>query len=61
MFTIKNFFLIIRLQNQSQQKIALLTRLDTNLKNRDILWNKKNYALHVLESLNHSTKTTVEQ
>nr|XP_012224563.1 PREDICTED: uncharacterized protein LOC105673487 [Linepithema humile] len=54
-------WLITRLQNQSQQKIALLTRLDTNLKNRDLLWSKKNYALHVLESLDHSTKTTVEQ
>ncbi|XP_067214857.1 outer dynein arm-docking complex subunit 3-like [Linepithema humile] len=61
-FLVRSYYdLHSRLQNQSQQKIALLTRLDTNLKNRDLLWSKKNYALHVLESLDHSTKTTVEQ
>ncbi|XP_024893294.1 uncharacterized protein LOC112468388 [Temnothorax curvispinosus] len=49
--------LLSRLENQSEQRTALLARLDTNLKNRDVLLSKKNQAVQVLESLKHSTKT----
>lgn len=52
---------VIRLETQYEQKRALLARLDTNIKNRDLLLSKKNQAVHVLENLQHSTKTAAEQ
>lgn len=52
--------LLSRLETQYEQKRALLARLEANIKNRDLLLNKKNHALHVLENLKHSTKTTTE-
>lgn len=55
------FLPVIRLEIQYEQKRALLARLEANIKNRDLLLNKKNHALHVLENLKHSTKTTTEQ
>lgn len=52
---------VIRLETQYEQKRALLARLDANIKNRDLLLNKKNHALQILENLKHSTKTAAEQ
>ncbi|XP_070510785.1 uncharacterized protein [Cardiocondyla obscurior] len=49
--------LLLRLENQSEQRKILLGRLDVNLKNRDVLWSKKYQAVQVLENLKHSTKT----
>ncbi|XP_020297054.1 uncharacterized protein LOC109861706 isoform X2 [Pseudomyrmex gracilis] len=48
--------LFSRFETQSAHKTALLARLDTNLKNRDLLFSKKNHALQVLESLIYSIK-----
>ncbi|KAL6445205.1 hypothetical protein ACFW04_002228 [Cataglyphis niger] len=53
--------LLSRLETQYEQKKALLARLEANVKNRDLLLNKKNHALHVLENLKHSTITATEQ
>ncbi|XP_050466291.1 uncharacterized protein LOC126859249 isoform X1 [Cataglyphis hispanica] len=53
--------LLSRLQTQYEQKKVLLARLEANVKNRDLLLNKKNHALHVLENLKHSTITATEQ
>ncbi|CAL1687248.1 unnamed protein product [Lasius platythorax] len=53
--------LLSRLETQYEQKRALLARLDANIKNRDLLLNKKNHALQILENLKHSTKTAAEQ
>ncbi|KAL6445206.1 hypothetical protein ACFW04_002228 [Cataglyphis niger] len=55
------FLSVIRLETQYEQKKALLARLEANVKNRDLLLNKKNHALHVLENLKHSTITATEQ
>ncbi|KAL6256384.1 hypothetical protein P5V15_012498 [Pogonomyrmex californicus] len=52
--------LVSRLENQFEQKRALLARLDVNIKNRDTLLSTKIQALHVLENLKHSTKA-IEQ
>ncbi|KYN02415.1 hypothetical protein ALC62_06795 [Cyphomyrmex costatus] len=48
--------LLSRLENQSEHRIALLARLDINIKNREVLLNKKHQALQVLEGLKYSTK-----
>ncbi|XP_018051971.1 PREDICTED: uncharacterized protein LOC108689624 [Atta colombica] len=48
--------LLSRLENQSEHRVALLARLDINIKNREVLLSKKQQALQVLESLKYSTK-----
>ncbi|XP_018314079.1 uncharacterized protein [Mycetomoellerius zeteki] len=48
--------LLSRLENQSEHRVALLARLDINIKNREVLLNKKHQALQVLEGLKYSTK-----
>ncbi|XP_011052503.1 PREDICTED: uncharacterized protein LOC105144939 [Acromyrmex echinatior] len=48
--------LLSRFENQSEHRIALLARLDINIKNREILLSKKHQALQVLEGLKYSTK-----
>ncbi|KYN27066.1 hypothetical protein ALC57_03408 [Trachymyrmex cornetzi] len=48
--------LLSRLENQSEHRIALLARLDINIKNREVLLSKKHQALQVLEGLKYSTK-----
>ncbi|EZA58998.1 hypothetical protein X777_16958 [Ooceraea biroi] len=45
-----------RLEDQANQKTTLLARLSANIKNHDLLFNKKNQAVQILETLKHSTK-----
>ncbi|KYQ47988.1 hypothetical protein ALC60_12947 [Trachymyrmex zeteki] len=45
--------LLSRLENQSEHRVALLARLDINIKNREVLLNKKHQALQVLEGLKY--------
>ncbi|KYN39759.1 hypothetical protein ALC56_05867 [Trachymyrmex septentrionalis] len=48
--------LLLRFENQSEHRVALLARLDINIKNREVLLSKKHHALQVLEGLKYSTK-----
>jgi len=54
-------FSMIRFEEQSEHKTALLMRLDTNVKDRDLLLSKKYQAEHVLEVLKYSTRSIAEE
>jgi len=56
-----SLFSMIRFEEQSDHKAVLLTRLDTNVKDRDLLLSKKYQAEHVLEVFKYSTRSIAEE
>jgi len=54
-------FFLIRFEDQSDHKTALLRRLDVSVKDRDLLLSKKDQAEHTLEVLKYSTRSIAEE